>query len=842
MKIFFKISFLVVFLILISFISINFFSSIIFSPEKNSTQEIANPKVEDVFFADWHKPYSANLETSQLINIWNEVKKLPGENIAGDNQDSDWVCIGPYGNYVNYVNPNTIFSGRVRDVRFGSDNKIYVGAASGGLWEIDSNSYNPISETVTSQNTGSFDFQPGNQNLIILGTGEPFRRSGTGLWRTTDKGQTWNHISMAGDNPSSFYKIRFANSNTVHAATKSGYYRSDDAGLTWTKFMSGEISDVAINSQNPEIVYCGYWDNSSGNGGVYKSTNSGTNWTRLTGQIPSGNNVGRVLISIFAGNPEILYVMMTNDDDNTFKGIYKTANGGVNWANVSPNNDIVDGIGWYVSSLGVSPINPNMIFAGGLWLWKSSTGGATWSKIEFADNPNIHVDQHVVVWKQDGSEVCIGHDGGISLSSDNGVTFSTAKNKLPVTQFFGFSINPKDHKKIAGASQDNALLITTNGGTEWKFTIFGGGGDGSNTAYNSYDTSYLYGIFGILGGPISFGRFVSSNSGLTWTAINAGLEPSQQYNPKIRTDRFSPSFVYTNSNLHIYRSTNHGTNWSVLNTTAFPVNVNNFSVTTYRKISHMYVCLNSADAGKRLRLKIGDNEFAEVSNTLPAGISVRNVIMHRDNFKIAYAMINGLSAGNKVFKTTDRGNNWVNISGNLPNVPVSDLVTFDKNDNILYLGTEMGCYKTMNGGENWFLWNSGMPDANIITEMSSYRNSNGKFVVAAASYGRSIWERVETLNLAFSNFDVPDNYELKQNFPNPFNPSTIIGFVLPSQSLVKLKIYDITGREVGTLVNEELEAGEYEFQFNASNLSSGVYFYTLQTPDFKETKRMIYVR
>jgi photosystem II stability/assembly factor-like uncharacterized protein len=808
--------------------------------EKTQGENEGHPKMEQVFFSEWHSPYPAYLEQTTLDKIWDDVSKIPDEKNLFDNSLSQWENIGPFGN--NILSANDVkFSGRVRDIRIINSGSIMITAATGGLWKQEANTNISLSDAVTSLSSSSFDIMPGNPNIIVLGTGEPFRKNGTGLWRTADGGGNWTRTPMAGDYPSSFYKIRFIGQNIVHAAAKSGYYRSNDAGLTWTKFISAEITDVIINPLNPDIVYCGYWDNSSNNGGAYKSTNGGTNWTRIS-NLPT-SNVGRVFISLSKINPNIMYVLMTKDSDDTFLAFYRTLDGGSTWTSIAPNtggDDFFDGIGWYLGSLGVSPTNPLTVLAGGLWLWRTTDGGSSWNKITDITDKSIHADQHAVEWSNDGSTVYVGHDGGTSVSTNQGATFITTQNTWPITQYYNFDISQMNPNIIFGGCQDNGLTGTTDGGITWKYS-YPGAGDGSGVAIHPVSPSTIFGTLGFFGNSWLFNRLRTTNYGNTWAQVNSGVEPSSQSYNKIRVNNTSPVSVYSNVNKNLYYSTNNGDNWSKRNAAEFPFGISNFSVRTYNNVTCIYVCLADTNSGQRLRMQIGSNDFMERSNGIPGGLSIRTVSMHPTNSKIAYAVINGLSAGNKIFKTKDNGANWVNISGNLPNVPVADVVMHDKKDNILYAGTEMGCYKTIDGGTAWFRWNDGMPDANIITEMKSYRTSQDQFYVIASSYGRGFWKRPESTPLGGTSF-VPENFKLYQNYPNPFNPTTIITYDISLPGFVSLKLYDVTGREINTLINEQMDAGEYIYELNAAGLSSGIYFYSLTVGNFIETKRMLLLK
>jgi hypothetical protein len=222
--------------------------------------------------------------------------------------------------------------------------------------------------------------------------------------------------------------------------------------------------------------------------------------------------------------------------------------------------------------------------------------------------------------------------------------------------------------------------------------------------------------------------------------------------------------------------------------------------------------------------------------------------VHPYNINDVYAVMNGVGTPTqKIFKSTNQGVTWSNITGNIPDVPLSDIVVHPANANKLFLGTQLGCYRSTNGGTNWHRWNNGMPDATVFTELSYIDSANaGKFYIVAATYGRGIIIREasgdDQIGIQPISGNIPKTFALDQNFPNPFNPVTNIKFGIPKAGNVKLIVYDISGREVKRLVNQNLSAGYYNFDFNASNLASGVYFYRIEANNFTDVKKMVLVK
>ena len=895
---------------------------------------------KEKYFKRWHEPLGSMLEPGQIKKMWDEVQNMPSEQNDFPNAEN-WNLLGPWGS-MTYT--NVLWTGRVLDIKLFTDSSMIIGASSGGMWKTTDNLPVFISEGVLSPSISTFDIQPGNRSLIVAGTASTQNILNTGIWRTTNGGNNWTNITI--DPPTDHcYKIRFSpgSQNVVHAATKTGYYRSTDAGLTWTRVMEYDVTDICINPQNIDFMYLGRRDhpNIGAIGGIYKSTNGGLNWTRLENNGLPVNNLGKSVVSIAASAPMFAYALIAKySPSNQVLGVYKTTNYGENWTAITPTEDILGGGGTSATGvIGVCPSSSQTIVAGGLWLWLTLNGGQTWYKITDQDESSIHVDIHSIAWDSLGNSVAIGHDGGTSFSPYKDVyNFSSYRNKWPITEYYNFDVGTSNNNIIWGGSQDNAYTGTTDGGITWKYTVIGAA-DGGGMAIDPINSANVYGTIGAYGGGLLFQRSKSTNSGQNWSSFNTGLGAGDNWAPKIRTNNIAPIVVYTYSGSNFYSSLDGGS-WTQVNASAFAFPIANFSVRDYLpdNTKVIYLCLDNNTNPERLKVKVDNGNFTERTNGIPDNISIRGVSMHPTNENIAIALINGFSEGNKVFITTDKGVQWTNISGNLPNVPMGDLVLHPIDAGVYYLGTEMGCYKTTNGGSNWFKWNDGMTQTAIVTEMKWYENNNDLYIIVC-TYGRGIWKRKDTdnplpvqlasfnstvngrdVNLKWATYSeqnnshfnverkntsdenwnmigkvtgsgnsneirnytfadkgvntgtynyrlkqvdyngnyeyhnlsnavvigVPNKYELSQNYPNPFNPTTKIDFQLPRDSKVMIKLYDVSGREVRTIVNEKRTAGFYTVGFDASGLSSGVYFYTIiagfSGNEFVGTKKMVVVK
>jgi hypothetical protein len=320
------------------------------------------------------------------------------------------------------------------------------------------------------------------------------------------------------------------------------------------------------------------------------------------------------------------------------------------------------------------------------------------------------------------------------------------------------------------------------------------------------------------------GVFISTNNGTNWTAVNNGLT-----NLEVKSMAVSGSKIFagTWASDGIYTTTNNGTNWVVSNSGLTSHYLFSFAVSGTNIFAGTAggVCL-STDNGV---------SWTEVNNGL-TDLGVLSLLAAGTN------IFAGTHAG--IFRSTNNGTNWTSVLTN--SSFVWSLAISDIN---IFAGTADGVLMTTNNGQNWFQKNQGF-NVNIPAVYTLLISNNYIF---AGTNGQSVWRRSlsEIIGIQNVSAEVPSAYSLQQNYPNPFNPITKIRFDIPSSGFpiktfgndkVVLKVYDLLGKEVATLVNEQLQPGTYEVTFDASMLTSGIYFYKLSAGDFVETKKLMLIK
>ena len=743
-----------------------------------------------------------------------------------------------------FAGPTNI-GGRITDIEMPSNDQqtIYIAAASGGVFKStdQGNNWAPIFDQNSSLSIGDIAIAPSNSNILFVGTGEPNNGRGSvtydgqGVFKSTDAGATWTSVGLQNTRTTGRIAIDPTNSNKVFVATMGdlfgtgpnrGLYRTTDGGLTWSQVLyvndsTGAI-DVCINPSNTNIVYATTWTrirrptyyNYGGAGGnIYKSTDGGTTWSILTTGLPANNaNIGKISIDISASNPSKLYATYS-DPVGAFVGMYVTTNGGTSWSTVSGNSFLLSNLApssqfFWGGRVKIDPNNSNTLYIGDLSMWKSTDGGGTWNDIGQA----YHVDHHATfVHPANSSLVLEGTDGGFFLSTDGGSTWNTAQN-LPISQFYHCEVDNSNPSNLYGGMQDNGTAYTPTGNTyDWQ-PVFGGDGfyakvDPTNNLYNYYE--YQYG-----------------NLSVSMNGINQN-EPSN-WNSPIEMNPLHPGSVYVGRK-SVYKSTDHGNNWNAISPdlTAGP-QTGNLVFHTLTTISCSRVDTNIIWAGcDDGTVQVSSNNGGSWTN-VSAGVPVRWITRVTADPVMAgraYVTVSGFKWHEytpHILKTDNYGQTWTDISSNLPQAPVNDIIVDPQNNNILYAATDVGVYFSTNLGGNWQSAGTGLPLVPIMDLVLH----NGTRTLVAATYGRSMWTM--DLNQLLGTHELSTVNSSVFVFPDPVKDHFTVS--LKTNNTAHLDIFSADGKLVMT--KELFSENEV---VDRNELPAGIYLYVVKMRDGKSS-------
>jgi photosystem II stability/assembly factor-like uncharacterized protein len=769
-------------------------------------------------------------------------------------KSSSWVLAGP-----------TNIEGRITTIVIDQNNPqiVFAGCANGGVWKSTNfcQNWTSVFDNQNTSSIGALAINPSSTNVIYCGTGEANSlRSyypGTGIYKSTNSGASWTYIGLQNSFSIGNIAINPLNPNELYAAAvgslrhnnpERGIYKSTDAGNTWsqTLYIADSVGaiDVAIDPSNPTRVFAAMWERTRREnyikyGGpksaLYLSTNSGQNWNVVNGGFPSNTStLGRISMDISKSNPQIICALISLTTGYT-GGMYKSIDGGLNWTLINSSVGTSTDYAWFNRICRINPTNPNQIFCGAYDMEISGNGGTTFSN----PFPSIHVDHHVVCFAPSNtSYVVIGNDGGINYSTNGGSSFAESPT-LPITQFYAGDISYKNPNVMIGGAQDNSTNITSGSVSNWSNVY---SGDGFYCLIDYQDTLRAYASYQNAG----FGR--STNGGYNFTPSQSGLDLTyKNWSAPLVMDKTNPLILYCGT-YKVHKTTNGMQSWtaispdlakghSAINNTFFGT----ITTVDVSKSNPNVIYTGTDDANVWVTTNGGTN-WNLINTGLP-NRWVTRVTIHPDSANICYVTLSGYkvdSTGAHIFRTTNYGNSWIAINGNLPDAPINDVIVDPNNTNNLYAGTDYGVMMTTNLGQSWSVLGGGLPTTVPVHDLTLH-NPTRKLV--AWTHGRSAFyiylAPIQGIN---SQTSISEKYKLYQNYPNPFNPTTNIKWQMSNKGIVKITIYDILGKEKAILVNEKLQAGTYEVKFDGGNLSSGIYFYKLETNNYSETKKMILLK
>ncbi len=757
--------------------------------------------------------------------------------------------------------------GRITDIEFNPLNPdiVYCSAATGGVFKSTDKgeTWLPVFDGQAFISIGDIAVDPANPDIIYVGTGEANgghnNLPGGGMFKSTNAGDSWFPIGLDSAetigrviiNPSDPNEIFVAAVGSYFTPThQRGIFKSTDGGATWNQslFVSDSTGaiDIVMNPNNPDFLLAAMWErvrrpNSSHlygpSSGIYRSTDNGTTWELLgpsTG-LPdaSSNNIGRIGLAISKTNPEISYALY--NDGAVYIGLYKTTDYGTSWTNADPDMEILNGVSnfsWYFGQVRINPSDPAKVYVMDVGFMRSSDGGANWNL-----SYQTHVDHHALAFDPTNPNYLInGDDGGIYISTNGGSTWSGPK-EMPNTQFYEIGLDYNNPPKLYGGTQDNNTIRTQTGSLDDWHPLIGGDGfyvivdfTNPNIIYAESQNGYLQ---------------KSTNGGNDFSYARNGINPDEPTNwsTPVVMDPNDHNVLYYGTD-RVYRTTNGAGNWTVISpdlSDGIPgTRLGTVTTIDVAPTNSNVIYAGTDDSHVWVTTDYGSN-WTDISTALPYRWVTR-VKVDPNNENNVYVTFSGLrwrDPQSHVFKSTNMGADWSDISSNLPDAPANAFAVDNNDPNRLYLGSDVGAFMSFNGGTSWQPIADGLPVVSVY-DMKIHPVEN---YLAIGTHGRSMY-KIDLGQLVDVKQPVNKlkDFSLSQNYPNPFNPSTNISFSLAHPSFITLKVYDVLGKEVASLIDEEKSPGTYDINFNAQNLSSGVYYYRIKAGSFSETRKMILMK
>jgi photosystem II stability/assembly factor-like uncharacterized protein len=730
--------------------------------------------------------------------------------------------------------------------------RIYIGTADGGVWRSDDAGANwtPVFDDQPSLAVGAVAVHPTNGDIVYAGTGEANAAgdtySGDGIYRTEDGGATWAHLGLDATAKIADIEIDRTDPDRVFVAAmgrlfstnpERGLYRTTDAGGSWELVLfendSTGVASVEVHPTDSDIVFASTWERirrpgyrtSGGPGsGVWRSTDGGDTFTRLgaaQGLPGVGPNVGRIGLAMARSNPDVVYAYYC-DHPGYFIGVYKTTNGGDTWSRVNDGaiDDVTSSFGWYFGQIEVAPTDPNRVFVLGVPLYRSTTGGSSWSNV----GSSMHVDHHAV-WIDPGdvNRVYAGNDGGF-YRSQNGGTNWIRGGGLPITQFYAITVDEQLPHRIFGGTQDNSTPGTFDGDPDsWDVLYYG---DGFYTLVDPTDSNTIYAEYQYGG----LGK--STNGGGSWNDATSGISGGDRRNwsTPVVMDPTDEDVLYYGT-YRLYRSTNGASSWSPISGDL--TDGDHPGSLIYGTITTIDVAptdptdlLVGTDDGKVWISRNTGGSWTEITGTLPLRWVTR-VAFDPTDADVVLVTLSGFKIDGyqpHIFRSTNGGATWTDISSNLPDIPLNDVIVDPADPSRLYVGSDAGVFWTANLGGSWQLLGSGFP----LVGVHDLQLHQGTRKLVAGTHGRSAWtfdlEQI-TVGVDAPSVAVAPRVSVA---PNPMRASTTFEVAVDRAGPVAVTVYDVRGREVSGLTATATGAGALSLHWdgraaNGDQVAPGAY-------------------
>jgi len=742
------------------------------------------------------------------------------------------------------------------------DNQTYYMGSMGGVWKTVNagNTWENVSDgSFGTASVGAVDVSPTDPNVVVVGMGEsPYRHVassyGDGVYFSTDAAKTWKHIGLKDARQISSVKVDPNDPDTILVAVQGspweptemrGIYKTTDAGETWErKLFSNENSgaiDMKLDPNNPRIIYASLWDQnrnpwgmrSGGEGsGLYKSLDGGETWQEINNGLP--DYLGKMAIAPSAAQDELVYALVeAGDDERTGEksGLYKSTDGGENWSQVSSNRQLISR-SWYYMHLYTDPNNADTIYSLNAPLMKSTDGGKNWSRIV-----TPHGDHHGH-WINPANSLnqINANDGGATVTFDGGKTWSSIHNQ-PTAQFYRVNTDNSFPYRMFSGQQDNSSVGIASKGVSGDMSeaayISVAGCENAHVAMDRDNPRYMYG--GCYLGQLNE---YDSETGVRrnvepYRELGFGVNPNERtyrwkWNAPVLVSTHDPKVIYHASNV-IHKSSDRGVTWEDISPDltkdqeeyqqAHPDTITREITDSYNALLAVTespydpnVIWAGSDDGMVSKTEDGGATWEEVTPSGNEDGMVNSIEISPHDSSTVYIATPRYKYDDHnpyIFKTTNNGRSWKNISKGIPEGAFVRVVREDPvRKDMLYAGTETGLYISLDGGDNWQLFQRNLP----VVPVTDIQVKGAD--LAISTQGRAFWvlDDLSPLRQGAEDRDEDNMYLYKPEVAHDarvgnMTMQAVIYYSLGDEpdlkeNSVKMEILDASGDVIRTLTSD----------------------------------------
>jgi photosystem II stability/assembly factor-like uncharacterized protein len=676
--------------------------------------------------------------------------------------------------------------GRVGDIAIDPRNRQvwYVATASSGLWKTTDSgeTWKPIFDEYGSYSLGCITLDLKNPDVVWLGTGEnQSQRSvgyGDGIWKSTDGGKTWKHVGLKDSEHIGKILVDPRNSDVVYVAAQGplwapggdrGLFKTTDGGKTWNPVLqSGEntgVTDIAFDPRNPDVIYAASYQRRRNVGvligggpeaGIFKSTDAGATWNKLTKGLPTVD-LGRIALAVSPQQSQVVYALVVAAKPES--GFFRSEDGGANWTKQS-NYQVTDP--QYYGEIYPNPHKFDQVYMVDVSVHVTDDGGKTIKPAGW----KAHSDNHAIEFDPtDPKHILLGNDGGLYETRDGGKSWKHFKN-MPTTQFYRVGLdNALPFYNVYGGAQDNG----TNGGPSRTLYSDGirnsdwasyGGADGMQPRADPDDHRIVYSMS--QNGAIT--RRVKGEGKQSSIRPKAGKQVRWNWDTPFLVSQHGPQRLYLAGSV-LFRSDNRGDSWTAISPdltrqldrskvpvmgkiwgpgavtpNLFTTDLGVACALAESPLNENLLCVGTDDGLVQITDDGGKNwRKLEEFPGVPEQTYVSCLCASHHDQGTVYAAFNNWQRGDfkpYLLKTTDGGKSWTSIASDLPARHVVWSVVEDPiNKDLLFVGTEFGLFFTVDGGKRWIQLREGVPTV-AFRDLAIHKRDHD---LVGATFGRGFF-------------------------------------------------------------------------------------------------------
>jgi photosystem II stability/assembly factor-like uncharacterized protein len=603
-------------------------------------------------------------------------------------------------------------------------------------------------------NIGSLAIDPTNPATLYCGTGEANLSAdsypGVGIYRSIDGGESWQLLAPADTNriptrigaiavdPFDPSHIRIGGVAHDYAGSDvcDGLFVSRNGGLSWGRetFVSTapyRCHAVLFHPSARGTLFATIAARGS-RSGLWKSTNGGASWTQLTNGLPSPDAIGRSSLAISPSKPAVMY-MLAEDKSEGVLGVFKSVNGGAGWTAVAGDHFRNEDQMSYNNTIAVHPANHDHVLCGGVDLHRTTDGGKTWHRTtrwnaNRKDKRQVrhyaHSDHHCLLMPPARPGLVYDmNDGGMDVSTDGGLTWTNRSNGLATTMFYDLDVAQRDGRMFGGGAQDNGTNVTFKGAADQFHEV--NGGDGGWMVIDPRDKQHFYAT----AQNMDIARFHKLHyKNASPPAKKA--ERDEVWMAFLDMDPNDSRTVFAGG-LRVWRTRNDGDRWHAVSEI---LDGSPISAVEIAQANSRMVYVGTENGGIFRSMDGGDSWSGDISGPLP-GFTITRLLTSPINARLVYAVVANFGASH-VFQSRDGGQTWTDVDRRrLPDVPHHAIAIPRRKPSTLYVCSDAGVYVSTDAGNDWKNLTRNLPTVPIVDLVYHERDRT----LTAASYGRSLW-------------------------------------------------------------------------------------------------------